>query len=161
MCTVSLRRDTLWVSLPVSWSRCFGLCPAWTIPISSLRRLENSVIIYLDDMLLMSLTLEELFMSRDTIIFLLTQLGFIINLKKSILVLVQQIEFLGFEIGFCRNESISSSKKGRGDCSDVSKNNRRQFDLKGFDKVTGEIDFYNSNNFSSKISDSFPAADGL
>ena len=37
-------------------------------------------------------------MSRDTIIFLLTQLGFVINLKMSILVPVQQIELLGLEI---------------------------------------------------------------
>ena len=51
-------------------------------------------------MLLMSqtLALEELLMSRDTMIFFLTQLGFVINLKKSVLVPVQQIEFLGLEI---------------------------------------------------------------
>ena len=66
-----------------------------------------------------------------------------------------------FRLGdrFCRNETISSSKKGGGDCSDVSKCNGRQFDLKGFDKVTGEIDFHNSSNFTSKTSDSFPAID--
>ena len=49
-------------------------------------------------MLLTSQTLEELFMSRDTIIFLLIQLGLTqfqkVNLKKSILAPVQQIEFL-------------------------------------------------------------------
>ena len=49
-------------------------------------------------MLLMSQTLEELLMSRDTVFFLLTQLGFLLNLKKPILVLVQQIEFLGLEM---------------------------------------------------------------
>ena len=48
-------------------------------------------------MLLMSQTLEELLMSRDAIIFLPTQLGFVINLKKSVLVPIQQIEFLGLE----------------------------------------------------------------
>ena len=41
---------------------------------------------------------RKLLMSRNTIIFLLTRLGFVINLKKSILVVVQQIEFLGLEI---------------------------------------------------------------
>ena len=60
---------------------------------------------------------------------------------------------------FCRNETNSSSKKGGGDCLDVSKCNRRQFDLKGFDKVTGETDFHNSCSFTSKTSDSFPATD--
>ena len=44
------------------------------VPIFLLRRLQIRVIIYLDDILLMSQTLEELLMSRDTIIFLLTQL---------------------------------------------------------------------------------------
>ena len=37
-------------------------------------------------------------MSRNTMIFLLTQLGFVINLKKSVLLPVQQIEFLGLKI---------------------------------------------------------------
>ena len=84
---------------------CFGLGPTplistkiLKVPISLLRRLQIHVIIYLDDMLLMSQTLEELLMSRDTIIFFLIQLGFVINLKKSILVPVQQIEFLGLEM---------------------------------------------------------------
>ena len=58
------------------------------------------MIIYLGDMLLMlqTLALEELLMSRNTMIFLLTQLGFVINLKKSVLLPVQQIEFLGLKI---------------------------------------------------------------
>ena len=84
---------------------CFGLGPApliftkiLKVPISLLRRLQIRVIIYLDDMLLMSQTLKELLMNRDTIIFLLTRLRFVINLKKSILVPVQKIEFLGLEI---------------------------------------------------------------
>ena len=34
-------------------------------------------------------------MSRDTVIFLLQNLGFIINWKKSVLTPVQEIEFLG------------------------------------------------------------------
>ena len=63
-----------------------------------------------------------------------------------------RISRLGYRL--CRNETISSSKKGGRDCSDVSKCNGRQFDLKGFDKVTGEIDFH---NFTT--SDSFPATD--
>ena len=83
---------------------CFGLGPesliftkTLKVPIFLLRRLQRRVIIYMDDILLKSQTLEEL-MGRDTIIFLLTQLGFVINLKKSILMSVQQIEFLALEI---------------------------------------------------------------
>ena len=67
---------------------------------------------------------------------------------------VQQIKFLGY-----RNETISSSKKRGGDCSDVSKCIGRQFDLKGFDKVIANIDFQNLSNFTSETSDSFPATD--
>ena len=43
-------------------------------------------------------TLEEVLMSRDTLIFLLQHLGFVINLKKSVMKSPQQIEFLGLKI---------------------------------------------------------------
>ena len=81
--------------------------------------------------------------------FFLTQMGFAINLKKSILVSVQQTEFLGLE----------TSKKGGRDWWDVSKTNGRQSNLKGYERVTGEIDFYNLSNFISKASDSFTVTD--
>ena len=74
----------------------FGLGPAplifteiLKIPISLLRRLQIRVMIYLGDMLLMSQTTEELLISRDTAIFLLTHPGFEINLQKSMLNPVQ------------------------------------------------------------------------
>ena len=44
-------------------------------------------------MLLMGRTLPEILMARDTLVFLLQHLGFLINLKKSVLHLVKQIEF--------------------------------------------------------------------
>ena len=58
------------------------------------------MVIYLDDMLLISEKLEELLMGKDAITFLLTQLGSVINLKKSIVVPVQQIEFLDLKIDY-------------------------------------------------------------
>ena len=64
---------------------CFRLGPVSIIfaknlnlPISLLRWLQISVIIYLEDMLIMLRTPEELLMSRETTIFLLTQLAFVI-----------------------------------------------------------------------------------
>ena len=90
-------------------------------------------------------------MSRDTIIFLLNQFEKIYPSASL------RISRLGDR--FCRNGTISSLKKGGGDCSDVSKFNGRQSDLKGSNKFTGEIDFHNSSNFTSKTSDSFPAID--
>ena len=84
---------------------CFGLGPAPSvftkllkIPISLLRKINIRVIIYLDDMLILSHTIREAHMRRDTVIYLLHNLGFIINVKKSILHPCQKIEFLGMEI---------------------------------------------------------------
>ena len=80
---------------------CFGLGPAprifsklLKVPITLMRRLNIHLVIYLDDILLMGRTLEEILMSRDTLIFLLQHLSFVINLlKKSVLKPSQQIEF--------------------------------------------------------------------
>ena len=49
-------------------------------------------------MLLTGRTLPEIFMARETLIFLLQHLGFVINLKKSVLLPVKQIEFVGLVI---------------------------------------------------------------
>ena len=49
-------------------------------------------------MLLISNCLEEILMSRDTVIFLLKHLGFVMNSKRSVLIQVQEIEFLGLKI---------------------------------------------------------------
>ena len=63
---------------------CFGLEPApristklLKIPLSVLRRINIRIGIYLDDMLIMDQTTEEILMSRDTINFLLQHLGFV------------------------------------------------------------------------------------
>jgi len=79
---------------------CFGLGPApriftklLKIPIALLRRINIRVMIYLDDMLLLGRTVQEAFQTRDTVIFLLQNLGFIINQKKSVLIPTQKIEF--------------------------------------------------------------------
>ena len=71
---------------------CFGLSPAplvftklLKVPISLLRKLSVRIIIYLDDMLLMASSSEDLLTARDTLIFILQHLGFLINIKKSYL----------------------------------------------------------------------------
>ena len=78
----------------------FGLGPAprtfsklLKLPIALLRWLNIRLVIYLDDILLMGKTLEEILMSQGTLIFLLQHLGFVINLKKSVLKPSQQIVF--------------------------------------------------------------------
>ena len=42
--------------------------------------------------------LQEIMTTRDTLIFLLQNFGFVINLTKSILHSVKQLEFLGLQI---------------------------------------------------------------
>ena len=76
------------------------------IPITVLRRIQIKIIIYLYDMLLMSQTINCLQIARDTLIFLLQSLGFVINLQKTVLVPLQKIEFLGLEIDSVRNEKL-------------------------------------------------------
>lgn len=84
---------------------CFGLDPApnnfiklLKIPIALLRRLNIRLIIYLDDILLMGKTLREILKSRDTLIFVLQRLGFVINQKKTVLRPNQHLGFLGMLI---------------------------------------------------------------
>ena len=50
----------------------------------------------------MSPTINSLEIAMDALIFLLQSLGFVINLQKSFLVLLQKIEFLGLEIDSMR-----------------------------------------------------------
>ena len=67
-------------------------------PISLLRCLNIRVLIYLDDILLMSQSIERLLVARDTVTFLLQHVGFVINFKKSVMEPVQTIENLGLVI---------------------------------------------------------------
>ena len=76
---------------------CFGLGPAPRIftksikvPIAFLRRVNIRIIIYLDDMLLLGRTLPEILIARDTMIYQLQHLGFVINLKKPVMHPVKQ-----------------------------------------------------------------------
>ena len=81
---------------------CFGLGPAprlftklITVPVSILCKFYIRIIVYLNDFLILRKTLEETILSRDTVIYLLQNLGFVINLKKSVLYPTQRIKFLG------------------------------------------------------------------
>ena len=80
----------------------FGLGPApriftklMKIPISLLRKLGVCLVIYLDDLLIIARSKEELKMARDTTMYLFHHLGLTLNPKKSVLEPTQIIEFLG------------------------------------------------------------------
>ena len=68
------------------------------VSMTILRKINIKIIIYLNDMLFIGHSLEETAMSRDTVIFLLQHLGFVINWKKSVLTPVQEIELLDLTI---------------------------------------------------------------
>jgi hypothetical protein len=68
------------------------------VPITLARRLGIMLVIYLDDMLIRAGSMSEALEARDTLIFLLENLGFTINRKKSILQPTHRLEFLGMEI---------------------------------------------------------------
>ena len=70
------------------------------MPISIPRRINIWIVIYLDNMLMMGQTLEEILIARDTVILLLQNLVFVLNLDKSILSLAQKIELLWVKIKF-------------------------------------------------------------
>ena len=58
-------------------------------------RIGICIVIYLDDMLIIGRTREETIALRDTVILLLQCLGFVVNYKMSVMIPVQEIEFLG------------------------------------------------------------------
>ena len=66
--------------------------------VSILLKLYIRIMKYLYDFLILGKTLEETILSRETAIYLLQNLGFVINLKKSVLYPAQRIEFLGMII---------------------------------------------------------------
>ena len=83
----------------------FGLGPAplifaklLKIPVALLSRINVRIIIFLDDMSVMAQTLKEISQANETLIFLLQNLSFVINLKMSQLTPVKEIEFLGLVI---------------------------------------------------------------
>ena len=80
---------------------CFGLACApqiftklLKVPFALLKRLNVRVVIYLDDMLIFGRSIEEAMQARDTLIFLLQKLGFVLNLEKLQLQPVKTLEFL-------------------------------------------------------------------
>ena len=84
---------------------CFGLAPVFSafakllkIPIVCLRRVGTLIIIYLDDMLLIERTVENVQMYLDIVTVLLQKLGFVINLKTSMMTPSHEMKFLGMVI---------------------------------------------------------------
>lgn len=67
--------------------------------------------IFLDNILTMGKSKEVILMSKDTLIFLLQHLGFIINVGKSVLEPTQKIEFFELINTLERNLSLKTEEK--------------------------------------------------
>ena len=86
-------------------SLVFGLGPApraftklLKVPITILRKINIRIVIYIDDMLILTDSQQEAKQARDTTLFLLQNIGFVINWGKSVLEQTKTIEFLGVQI---------------------------------------------------------------
>jgi len=83
----------------------FGLsCAPWVFtkvmkPVSIfLRSMGVRMIVYIDDILLMAESAAQVKLHLEALLYLLTGLGFIINVPKSVTSPTQQIEFLGLQV---------------------------------------------------------------
>ena len=84
---------------------CFGLSLSpyiftklLKVPITFLHRLGKMIISYLDDMIILGISVNKTLNFRNTVILLLQELGFVINREKSVMIPKQVIECLGMEI---------------------------------------------------------------
>ena len=78
-----------------------------------LRQIGLRIIIYLDNMLFMHVSKEQLAAMAPIICRLFEVLGLIVNMKKSLLTPTQIIEFLGFQISSCALTVSLPSEKSR------------------------------------------------
>ena len=100
--------------------RClpFGLsCAPWVFTktlkpvVAQLRQLGIRLVVYIDDILIMAESRELAQENVIGLVFLLENLGFVINRDKSILEPTQEIEFLGFNVNSVNTELSLPSKK--------------------------------------------------
>ena len=98
--TVSVGRKTARVSLSGIWPRTSSksFTKILKVAMTLLRRVDIRIIIYIDDMLIMGMSLKEIELARDTTSFLLQNLGFVTKWEKSTLIPCNNIEFLGIKI---------------------------------------------------------------
>ena len=103
------RENTFGSAGQVSYTNFCAYVLAWGSPPNFHKIIESPN--YLENILLMGHSIEEISMSRDIVIFLLQYLGFVINWKRSVLTPLQEIEFLGLKNNSVKREiSIRESK---------------------------------------------------
>ena len=109
------------------------------------------MIIFLDDILLMAASKEELTFARGTLIYLLQNLGFLINHKKSVLEPCQNIQFLGMEVNSIEM-TLTLPREKREDCVTMRGSTSRVNSLHKGTKVINWLPCINSNCSSASTS---------
>ena len=137
---------------------CFGLGPAPKVftkllkcPISVLQKLKIRLIIFLDDILITASTIKELLIARDTLVFLLQNLGFIINAKKLVFQPTQTtISRHGDR--FSKNDSCTSTRQEGKNCISMSGNALQRGSVyKGASSTIGSFVSVGNGSITSSI----------
>ena len=142
-------------------------------PVSILRKLYLRIIVYLDDFLILGKTLEEKILRRDTVIYLLQNLGFV-KLKEISSSPNTENRILGDDnrLGEDVSDSVSASREGRIDFQKVSgyivnglfqkKAKQGWLRIYFFEKPQGIFKFFNlpleiwtNQSFTTRISTKF------
>ena len=91
-----MERPSIRVLFPLLWvfSSSSGLYKIIKSSYLTLEKAQCKILIYLGDMLLMSSSLWDLLMARDTLIFIFQHLGFLINFKKFYLEATLTLKFI-------------------------------------------------------------------
>ena len=152
ICPFPLERDSVGVPLYELRPRSSPLYSHKTfeIPIALLRRINIRLIIFLNTLLVVGKTVEETKMNRDTMVFLLQNLGFVINMKKSQLEPVQVIEFLGHENQLPRLNFMSSPGKGRKDYKPMSNSTMQSTDNSDGPEKSNRVAIFYSTSCSPR-----------
>ena len=93
---------------------------------------------YFDDVLLVVPSLEDLLVARDTLIFILQHLGFLVNIKKSYLKPMLTLEFLGKIVDFGGNYSDLSWRESPQNVKSIPGNPRKE---ERYSEETKQIDW--------------------
>jgi len=106
----------------------FGLCTAPCIlskitkpAVQFLRQIGAHIIIYLDDMLLVSSAERSLTQDLSTVLWLFSTLGFIVNTEKTTVAPTTEIEFLGFSLNIKAMTVALPAAKIKGIQTDTAK----------------------------------------
>ena len=118
------------------------------VPVTYFRRLGIRLVIYLDDILIMSQSQQNIMTDIQIVISVLEGLGFMINHKKSVLSPSHQIEFLGFLVNSQEMSLSLPSQKIKKIKKTLHADDRKsKRHSEGSVRINRKSDSYNTSNF--------------